>query len=591
MKRFGRGLCCVVLFLVTGVLDVTTASATLAPYDGIGGDGGAPFRLDCGASALLVGIAGRSGAFVDQLAGLCVKIDPVSGSWVGGVYETNRVGGNGGGSFSKVCPAGQALVGIEGTTGRFSGTLVVASLKIECTELKIRTDYQPAMIKGSRRIGVNGDPDALKNASLQDLCYEPLKATGHYQNQWVPVGVALEGRAGLFLDHVHLLCGELAQDARGYRLAFRTSTKNQVPEGTPLQISWRASGAAPDLTPNLQYRWELVDWTHTRSGFIGSQPTPVQNPCSYAAQPCQSSWLSNESASQVTFHSLPPARYELRVTAATTGLSYAQSVGTLGFEVVPNRIVSLTLNPSTIRTGGSSTATVTLEGPAPKRGIRVYLQSSSPGTVMVPESLVIPMGQPAATFPLKADPKVIGDQVTITALLQRPLSGQLKDAASATSASSAYLQPRGLAEDDRPGPTPETEPASDSAIQSESSSQTEAGLPAEDPPPSDDAVAERGVGALGLRSQSAVSQSVIAADRPATAVSPMIARPSDAAKQSSVTTPAESQLGSATSVRPGQLSSEILTGPGNTKQALLTIQSNVGTAPLMLPKPNLKLKP
>jgi hypothetical protein len=42
---------------------------------------------------LLVGIAGRSGAFVDQLAGLCVKIDPASGAWVGGVYETARAPG------------------------------------------------------------------------------------------------------------------------------------------------------------------------------------------------------------------------------------------------------------------------------------------------------------------------------------------------------------------------------------------------------------------------------------------------------------------------------------------------------------------
>ena len=146
MKRFRHGLFCMVLSLVIGILDVTPSPGTLAPYDGIGGNGGAPFRLDCGASALLVGIAGRSGAFVDQLAGLCVKIDPVSGAWVGGVYETNRVGGNGGGSFSKVCPAGQALIGVQGTTDRFSGTLVVASLKIECTELKIRTDYQPAMM-------------------------------------------------------------------------------------------------------------------------------------------------------------------------------------------------------------------------------------------------------------------------------------------------------------------------------------------------------------------------------------------------------------------------------------------------------------
>lgn len=174
---------------------VPYSSAILAPSDGIGGDGGAPFRFDCGASAVLVGIVGRSGSFVDQIAGLCVKIDPVSGIWVGGVYETARAGGNGGKPFSKVCPVGTAFTGIDGTTDRFSGTPVLASLKIDCTTLKIRTEYQPAAIKGIRRIGIYGDPEPWKVPGLQDLCYQPLRGTGGAQDQWVPVGIAFEGRA------------------------------------------------------------------------------------------------------------------------------------------------------------------------------------------------------------------------------------------------------------------------------------------------------------------------------------------------------------------------------------------------------------
>jgi hypothetical protein len=294
--------------------------------------------------------------------------------------------------------------------------------------------------------------------------------------------------------------------------------------------------------------------------------------------------MSNESASQVTFHSLPPARYELRVTASTTGASYAQSMATLNFEVVLNLIVSVTLNPTAIRTGGGSNATVTLEGPAPKRGIRIYLESSSP-TVAVPESVVIPMGQSGTTIPLRADPKVLGDHVTITARLQRPLSGQLKDA---TSASSAYLQSRGLSEDDRPEETAEIKPASDPAFRPESPSQTEA-QPSAGDLPSDDTVTERGVGALGLRSPNALSQTIVGADRSATAVSPAIAQPSSAVKESSVAATG-SQLGGVPAARQEQLSSQILTGPGNTKQAILTIQSNVDTGPIMMPKPNLKLK-
>ena len=75
------------------------ASAKLAPFDGIGGSGGTPFRLDCGESCLLIGITGRSGVVIDQVGGLCVKIDPISDVWVGGSYETLHYGGSGGQSI------------------------------------------------------------------------------------------------------------------------------------------------------------------------------------------------------------------------------------------------------------------------------------------------------------------------------------------------------------------------------------------------------------------------------------------------------------------------------------------------------------
>lgn len=403
-------------------LSLPPAEARLAPSDGIGGAGGAPFKLDCGGSALLVGVAGKSGAFIDQVAGLCVKIDPVSGNWVGGVYETARVGGNGGAPFSKVCPVGEALVGIEGTTDRFSGTLVVASLKIECTTLKIRTEYKPAMIKGIRRIGIYGDPDSTNIAAQQDLCYQPLKGTGRAQDQWVSVGIAFEGRAGLYLDHLHILCGELPQDPRGYRVDFRTNAQAAVPEGTPLQISWRAQGAAPELTPTLRYSWELHDWTHTRSGFLGPQPTPIPNPCFHATQPCESGWLSSASGSQVTFHSLPPARYELRVTVSTTAQTYTQSLATHNFEIRENLLEGVTLTPETIRSGGASTVTITLEGPAPPNGKKVYLTSSNIQLVPVPDSLTIPGGAQSTSLRIKADPNMLGGQAAIRVSTLKPLT-------------------------------------------------------------------------------------------------------------------------------------------------------------------------
>ena len=113
----------------------------VATLSGIGGTGGAPFRVDCGESGILVGVVGRSGAFIDQIGGLCVKIDPYSGTWVGGVYETPHYGGNGGAPFRQVCPVGQAVIGIEGNTDTFYGATVVASLNILCGELGIQNAW------------------------------------------------------------------------------------------------------------------------------------------------------------------------------------------------------------------------------------------------------------------------------------------------------------------------------------------------------------------------------------------------------------------------------------------------------------------
>jgi len=410
--------------LISTVLAPTPALARLAPYDGIGGSGGAPFRLDCGEYGILVGLNGQSGAVVDQVAGLCVKIDPVSGIWVGGVYETTHAGGPGGVRLHKICPVGQALTGIQGNSTRFQGNDVVSSLEIDCTKLKITDNTQNPEIKGWREIGLQGDPDPYKIPQLQDLCYSPAKATGHFERAWSQIGIALEGRAGLYVDHIHLKCGSLPKDKNGYRVQFKASSKGSVPEGTPFKISWRASGSKPELTPPLEYRWELFDGSHTHPApLVGiPQATKVQNVCSYAQQPCASSWFDSSSGSQITFQSLPPAKYELRLKVRPTVPSTVESEAHVYFEIRANQLASVTVDPSTIRSGGVATITITLEGPAPPGGKKVYLTSSNAQLVPVPDFLTIPGGAQSTNLKLKADPKILGGQATIRTSTKKPLN-------------------------------------------------------------------------------------------------------------------------------------------------------------------------
>lgn len=397
----------------------------LAPYDGIGGKGGAPFRLDCGEYGVLVGLAGKAGAVVDQVAGLCVKVDPVSGLWVGGVYETPFAGGTGGGRFRKICQAGQVLIGIQGNSTYFQGNNVVSSLGIDCAKLRVNKKSQFPEIKGWRDIGSRGDPNPSTISELQDLCYSPQKGPGPFdldlEYAWSRIGIALEVRTGFYVDHIHILCGSLQKDKKGYQIQFKTNAKGRVPEGTPLKITWRASGSKPELTPPLQYSWELHDVT-AAPGTPLTRRTDVQNPCSYAQPPCSSSWFDSSSGSQIIFQRLPPAEYQLRLKVRPTVPSEAQSESTMNFEIGENLLTAITVEPNTVRTGGLSTATITLEGPAPPGGKKVYLSSSNPQLVPVSDSLTIPNGARSATLTLKADPLMVGGQATIRASLKKPLT-------------------------------------------------------------------------------------------------------------------------------------------------------------------------
>lgn len=77
--------------------------------------------------------------------------------------------------------------------------------------------------------------------------------------------------------------------------------------------------------------------------------------------------------------------------------TFASSTQSATLTVTPANLTSLSLNPSSVVAGGSSTGTVTLDGKAGPSGKTVSLKSSSP-SAMVPASVVIPAGGTSATF-------------------------------------------------------------------------------------------------------------------------------------------------------------------------------------------------
>jgi hypothetical protein len=573
--RYAHSVSLIVIFLTTlmgvGSL-IPPASAKLAPYDGIGGPGGVPFHLDCGESGLLIGIRGRSGVVIDQIAGLCVKIDPISGVWVGGAYETAHYGGNGGSPFNKRCPVGQALWGLEGSVNYFGGAPVVGSIDIKCVDIGISKGQFATAIEGTRLIDYYGDPDPLKVQAEQDYCDRPQVGTNVHREPrvWSRVGVALEGRSGVYVDRVHIVCGSLPADTQGYRVQFKPSSNIIVPEGTPLQISWRAGGVKPELTPSLQYRWTLNDQTNTTSSSVslpggssiglGSQPTEIRNPCIYAAQPCTSGWFDSSSNSSVTFLSLPPAAYQLTLSVTPSSSSQGETKRSLLFQISPNLLLSLALSNTSVRAGASTTGTVTMEGPAPPKGRVLYLYSSNPDLVPLPPSFTIPGGSTVGSFSLrpKSAPGSAG-QVTITVSTRPPISGKV------TASMQVGVLSRGLDEESPLSPNQQSteRPQDTSVVPTPTQELVNTGDAAAAP---QGEVEERGITPLQMaRPSTGIQSAIVTTPSPP---SPTVTLPPPQAGTATTQVKPSSPLGSMAAGR--------LSFPSDTKSAVLTVELPFG---------------
>jgi hypothetical protein len=147
-----------------------------------GGAGGTPFTLACDANEVLVGVRGSTATYVNQVGPLCVRVNQ-SGQWIGVPAERGLAGRIGTTSYSKMCPAGQAISGFR---GRFSS--YVDQLDFECRSIT------PA--------GKLAGTGVLLGAVGAD--------TGTAQGPWRcesgNPGFALYGRSGGWMDNVGLQC-------------------------------------------------------------------------------------------------------------------------------------------------------------------------------------------------------------------------------------------------------------------------------------------------------------------------------------------------------------------------------------------------
>ncbi|HYT77203.1 MAG TPA: CARDB domain-containing protein [Vicinamibacterales bacterium] len=202
-----------------------------------GGDGGSPFTLSCAGGEVLVGIKGRAAAFVDQIRGICGKVNEIL--MPEAEHETPSTGGTGGQPFrDQHCPSGWAIRQLRVRTGSF-----VDAVSISCG--RIRPDGH---LEGLRNHPLTAGGSGGTGHLL--LCPDTLPAD------------RLRGRSASFIDRIGLRCDVDALPAivpaNANRPDLRVAIRDYPSIVTNIQLfSWRmelwnvggpaAAGATVDI--------------------------------------------------------------------------------------------------------------------------------------------------------------------------------------------------------------------------------------------------------------------------------------------------------------------------------------------------------
>ncbi len=169
----------IALAFIAGLGPTPAFAKTFAPY---GARGDASFSDSCPAGEYLVGLRGRSGAWIDQIQIVCRSL---TGN-LGGPYYGPRRGGNGGGPSQAYCPGGYVInyVGFALT----AGDRQVQNFFFECVSATDASKHRN--IRVGTAVTTNKVP----------------------QRQPCPNGEAATGMAGRYGKHVNavgLICSKL----------------------------------------------------------------------------------------------------------------------------------------------------------------------------------------------------------------------------------------------------------------------------------------------------------------------------------------------------------------------------------------------
>lgn len=294
--------------LLTGVLSLLTAAALaerlpqMMTPEPAGIDAGVEFVADCDERSALAGIAGTAGDLVQSLAPICVRLDPITGSWAGTPSEGARVGSGGGSAYQILCRPGDVMVGVGGTEagelapahgdvyvrrgGPISGLWpfcahprITSSEYIGAPHWRESGDDYYQGGEGRLRVG-SGRGLALVRLCPGEYFLRGLKGkTADGVNQ---IGIDCQR-----FDRYHLppytfaIVASPPVDSEG-RIAYFP-----VP---PIKLAWWIrSGAPTTLAPTTRFAYEVLEVSRPMSravNFQGGPPVDYPSPTQVANSPC-----------------------------------------------------------------------------------------------------------------------------------------------------------------------------------------------------------------------------------------------------------------------------------------------------------------
>jgi hypothetical protein len=240
------GLTAAMLFV--GLSAHAQTDATLPP---IGGGGGTEFVARCPQGQLLTGFDLRAGLFIDAIRPICVA---AYGPADVGPFEpfSSYFGGNGGNARQVVCPRNAPVV--TGMHIWASGVKTESVLELDLFCGVAATTQTPSDVAAAKFISGYDRADFILYSDATQRCPTSLIAVG------------INGRSGIWLDAVGLICGVPKLTPKPIALGrvqptsppgppksicarARDARARNSPTASALEAQCRAAGAAGEKTP------------------------------------------------------------------------------------------------------------------------------------------------------------------------------------------------------------------------------------------------------------------------------------------------------------------------------------------------------